>query len=540
MSRYGAHRTTAAMLLIASLLFSFRSPAYAAGGVSGIMRGTVVDSATNAPIAGATVSATSGSGNFKTTTDARGFFSMLNVPPDTYTVRVSANNYIETTLTGVTIYGDQTQPLGTIKLVKGLKTIATVQSHGATAAFQPHQAVDVTTFQGQRVDQALGYSGSTNFNQLVESAPGVIRNTDYKPGPGNSSNAFTIRGSASVEIGYQFDGVDYRGSFFDENPSQGYLNGVGGGKGGLQVVSGAGDATQGGVGAGVVNVIPGIGSSPGTGFLNFGLGSPWYEHSVAGQYGWGSPDGHFSDFFSFRSDRAAPPIAPYGRDASDAGQYLGTSFTYDDDVLNNFYYRFGKNNNQIFQVLTDWLDHRSWANYGGLANVNFYPYDPFSYANFQTDYNGIPLWPQTPSGRIELQSETLGKRYGAMLPSYRALVSRYPLTLITPASDKRITSTFGGLATCDSTPVLEMHPDDAAHRGLTDGQSVKVWNDAGEVVLPLRITANIRAGVICSEKGAWLRTSRNGQTVSALAPTHKADIADGACFNDARGEVQAH
>ena len=150
------------------------------------------------------------------------------------------------------------------------------------------------------------------------------------------------------------------------------------------------------------------------------------------------------------------------------------------------------------------------------------------------------VWPQTPSGRIELQSETLGKRYGATLPAYRALVSRYPLTLITPASDKRITSTFGGLAASRSTPVLEMHPQDAAQRGLVDGQSVRVWNDAGEVVLPLRITADIRAGVVCSEKGAWLRTSRTGQTVSALAPTHKADIADGACFNDARVEVHAH
>ncbi len=161
------------------------------------------------------------------------------------------------------------------------------------------------------------------------------------------------------------------------------------------------------------------------------------------------------------------------------------------------------------------------------------------------EYNGAEpvlfatVWPQTPSGRIELQSETLGRRYGATLPTYRALVSHYPLTLITPASDKRITSTFGGLAASYSTPVLEMHPEDAAYRGLADGESVRVWNDAGEVVLPLRITADVRVGVVCSEKGAWLRTSGNGQTVSALAPTHKADIAEGACFNDARVEVQA-
>ena len=149
------------------------------------------------------------------------------------------------------------------------------------------------------------------------------------------------------------------------------------------------------------------------------------------------------------------------------------------------------------------------------------------------------IWPQTPSGKIELQSQTLGERYGAFLPGYRPVVSRYALTLITPASDKRITSTFGGLAANDATPVLEMNPADADRRGLVDGMWVKVWNDLGEVVLPLRITPAVRPGVVCSEKGAWLRTSPNRQTVSALAPTHKADLADGACYNDARVEVAA-
>jgi anaerobic selenocysteine-containing dehydrogenase len=147
--------------------------------------------------------------------------------------------------------------------------------------------------------------------------------------------------------------------------------------------------------------------------------------------------------------------------------------------------------------------------------------------------------PRTPSGKVELESATLAARYGAALPQYRPLASPYPLTLITPASDKRITSTFGGLAASDSTPVLEMNPADAAARGLVDGSTVKVWNDLGQVFLPLHITAAVRPGVVSSDKGAWLRTSPNGQTVSALAPTHKADLADGACFNDSRVEVIA-
>ena len=107
------------------------------------------------------------------------------------------------------------------------------------------------------------------------------------------------------------------------------------------------------------------------------------------------------------------------------------------------------------------------------------------------------------------------------------------------AIDQRITSTYGGLSANDAAPVLEMNPADAAARGLVDGAVVRIWNELGEVHLPLLITAAVRPGVISSDKGAWLCTSPNGQTVSALAPTHKADLADGACFNDARVEVSA-
>jgi anaerobic selenocysteine-containing dehydrogenase len=111
--------------------------------------------------------------------------------------------------------------------------------------------------------------------------------------------------------------------------------------------------------------------------------------------------------------------------------------------------------------------------------------------------------------------------------------------LISPASDQRITSTFGGLHVGDGPPPLEMHPDDARVRNLRDGQRVRVWNDLGEVRLPLLVTDIIPRGVVCSLKGAWMATTDNGQTISALCPAHHADISEGACYNDARVEVAA-
>jgi len=150
------------------------------------------------------------------------------------------------------------------------------------------------------------------------------------------------------------------------------------------------------------------------------------------------------------------------------------------------------------------------------------------------------VFPKTPSGKIELASSYLEDKYGQLLPSFRPYVTPYPLILISPASDTRITSTFGGLASSRETPPLEMHPDDARARGLADGATVKVWNELGEVHLPLVITDSVRPGVVCTLKGTWFNTSDNGQTVSALCPGHHADISGGACYNDTRVEVAAY
>ena len=229
--------------------------------------------------------------------------------------------------------------------------------------------------------------------------------------------------------------------------------------------------------------------------------------------------------------RAEPVIAPVGeslpnteifrRLAARFG-FTDPAFTQDDSELMDAALNSGDPRMQGFrpsQIPTDWA-----------IKMEFAGEEPILFHN---------VLPRTPSGKVELESSALGTRYGSALPGFRPVLSSYPLALITPASDQRITSTFGGLSASDGMPTLEMNPADAHARGLTDGVSVKVFNDLGEVYLRLRITDAVRPGVISSEKGAWLRTSPNGQTVSALAPTHKADLAEGACYNDARVDVAA-
>jgi anaerobic selenocysteine-containing dehydrogenase len=171
---------------------------------------------------------------------------------------------------------------------------------------------------------------------------------------------------------------------------------------------------------------------------------------------------------------------------------------------------------------------------------------PTSRAQRMSGADGAPLvlfenmFPATPSGKVELVSDVLAQRWGAAarIAGWRGPESTLPLRLISPASDKRISSTLGGLDGSLRPPKLLMHPTDAAARGLQSGIEVRLWNDRGEVILPLEITDAVRPGVVASEKGAWLSTSRTGQTISALVSADmRADLAEGACFNDTRVEV---
>ena len=79
------------------------------------------------------------------------------------------------------------------------------------------------------------------------------------------------------------------------------------------------------------------------------------------------------------------------------------------------------------------------------------------------------IFPGTPSGKIELKSRDLGRAVGRRGLAARIGGSarpRYPLMLISPASDKRISSTLGGLAGSHQAPPLLMNPEDAARRSL--------------------------------------------------------------------------
>ena len=69
---------------------------------------------------------------------------------------------------------------------------------------------------------------------------------------------------------------------------------------------------------------------------------------------------------------------------------------------------------------------------------------------------------------------------------------------------------------------LEMHPADAAARGLGEGDRVSVRNAYGEVVTHLHLNGDLLPGVACLPKGLWARHTQNGRTANALRTVVKA------------------
>ena len=83
-----------------------------------------------------------------------------------------------------------------------------------------------------------------------------------------------------------------------------------------------------------------------------------------------------------------------------------------------------------------------------------------------------------------------------------------------------------------------MHPDDARPRNIEDADAVRVFNDLGEVQCEVSVTPEVRTGTVSLPKGLWARSTFNGATANALVPDSLTDIAGGACFNDARVQVE--
>lgn len=146
--------------------------------------------------------------------------------------------------------------------------------------------------------------------------------------------------------------------------------------------------------------------------------------------------------------------------------------------------------------------------------------------------------PRTSDGRIHLVPEELDAQAPGGLYAYREdpATEEFPLALISPNTSRTISSTFGQLR--KKQVPLEIHREDATSRGIASGDKVRVRNALGEVHCLARLSERVRPGVVSLPKGLWSHNTLNGATANALAPDTLTDLGGGACFNDARVQVE--
>jgi hypothetical protein len=402
-----------------AVVFSVLSvgPALAAGGQTGNLNGTIIDAASKAPIAGASILAKSGSGSYSATTDAKGEFTILGLSVDSYTVTITAKGHQTTNITGVIVFGGETDTIGTVAVQTELQTIARVTSRSASSAYQPTQTIDSYTVNQAQIQQSTGNPASTNENAALLAVPGVTLTNNNNSAMGGT---VTVRGGAAAEVGYQYDGVNFKEPFLGENGSNALMNGVAS----IQVVEGAGDATQGGVGSGVINVVPQRGAGPGSGSVNFDVGGPNFSHQFAADYGFSSPDGRFSEYFSYNGQRYDPYYGYSSTPLNQYGNYFATTYAMNSQFTNNFFYKFGKNLNQQIQVLYTNITQEGFGSATG-PGLSYYPYDQVTQGLWEELTglgSGLPPTAEYPNGISPAQYASL-IGLGPGVPTYDAAIN---------------------------------------------------------------------------------------------------------------------
>ena len=150
----------------------------------------------------------------------------------------------------------------------------------------------------------------------------------------------------------------------------------------------------------------------------------------------------------------------------------------------------------------------------------------------------VDSFPLTADRKVHLVPEALDREAPGGLYSFRPdpATAELPLALISPATDRTISSTLGELH--DEQVPVELAPADAEARGIRDGDTVRVFNELGEVRCLARRNPALRDGVAMLPKGIWSHNTLSGDGANALAPDTFTDLGSGACFNDARVQVE--
>ncbi len=152
----------------------------------------------------------------------------------------------------------------------------------------------------------------------------------------------------------------------------------------------------------------------------------------------------------------------------------------------------------------------------------------------------------TPSGKCLIDAPGLG--VPDFVPNHESplsapeLAARYPLAMISPPARNFLNSTFvnvQSLRDIEGEPLLEMHADDAAARGIADRATVRVFNDRGSYRCRCRVSSRARPGVVNGLGIWWRKLGLDGRNVNELTHQQLTDIGRAPSFYDCLVEVEA-
>ena len=116
---------------------------------------------------------------------------------------------------------------------------------------------------------------------------------------------------------------------------------------------------------------------------------------------------------------------------------------------------------------------------------------------------------------------------------------KYPLEFVSSKNDDSMNSTFGNRDSTDSqTSVLHIHAADAGQRGIETGDTVRIFNDRGSLMLRAMVDETVSAGVTRAPAVRWNKRSADGHNANALTAERLTDMGGGPAFYSCLVEVQ--
>jgi anaerobic dimethyl sulfoxide reductase subunit A len=150
----------------------------------------------------------------------------------------------------------------------------------------------------------------------------------------------------------------------------------------------------------------------------------------------------------------------------------------------------------------------------------------------------------TPSGKIEIFSQRIAEVGNPLLPPIPKyietwesvndpLAGKYPIQLLTNHAKRRANAqfdTFPWLKECLPHAIM-MNTADACDKKIEDGEMVRVFNDRGETLVPVKVTQRLMPGVAILPEGAWYDPDEKGVDRGGCANVlTKDEISPSGCF----------